>query len=179
MTARSNDTVLLGHISGAHGIKGEVVIKSYAEVPENIAAYGSLSDEAGERVFVIQSLRSSKKGLIARIEGVVDRDSAEALAGTKLYVGRSALPELIDEGAYYATDLIGLEAFDVGGVLVGHIVAIQNYGAGDLIEIRIEATRETELLPFEERFIPVVDIPGGRVVIVMPTSSEEPSEKRT
>lgn len=176
MTACSNQPVLLGHISGAHGIKGEVVIKSYAEVPENVSAYGTLSDEAGERVFVIQSLRSSKKGLIARIEGVVDRDDAEALAGTKLYVARRALPDLADAGEYYVSDLIGLVAVDQDGRVVGHVVAVQNYGAGDLIEIGLDGTRETELLPFEERYVPIVDIPGGRVVIKMPASDEEASD---
>ncbi|MFM1815738.1 MAG: Ribosome maturation factor RimM [Pseudomonadota bacterium] len=173
MTTTPN-RVLLGHIASAHGIKGEVLIKSYAAVPEDIAAYGPLSDEEGARTFSIVSLRPSNKGLIARIEGVGDRNAAEALKGTGLYVDRDVLPEPEDDGEFYVTDLVGLDAVDTAGNRFGEIVAVQNFGAGDLLEIRLTRRKQTEFVSFEERFVPEVDVAARRVVVDLP--SDEPDD---
>jgi len=164
--AGNQDTtrILLGHVSGAHGIKGEVVIHSYTAAAEDIAAYGPLSDESGTRHFELKSARATGKGVVARIIGVNDRNAAEALKGTALYVDRAKLPAPAT-GAFYHSDLIGLAAVDVGGAALGEVIAVHNFGAGDLIEIRMPGRKDTALVPFTDAFVPEVDLAAGRVVI--------------
>jgi 16S rRNA processing protein RimM len=163
-----SERVLLGRITGAHGLKGEVKIAAFTAQPEDIASYGPLSDGAGERRFEILSLRAAGNGsVIARLKGAGDRDQAEALRGTELYVERAALPPA-GSGEYYHSDLIGLSAVSPDGEALGEIAAIQNFGAGDLLEIRAPGSRQTELIPFEEAFVPVVDLEARRVTIVRP-----------
>jgi 16S rRNA processing protein RimM len=162
--------ILLGRIAGAHGIRGEVLIHSYADVPEDIGAYGPLSDAAGARSFEIESARATSKGVVARLEGVRDRNAAEALKGTELYVDRNRLPDA-GEDAFYHADLVGLAAVDAGGTTIGTIVAVQNFGAGDLLEIRLAGTGRTELIPFTEATVPSIDIAAGRAVVVPPPST--------
>lgn len=166
MTA-ADRRVLLGHISSAHGLRGEVLLKTYTGAPADIASYGALSDESGARRFEVRVVRVTDKGVIARIAGVGDRTAAEKLRGVKLYVGRDQLPEAI-EGEYYHADLIGLSAVADDGRLIGEIVAIPNYGAGDLLEIRLDGTRKTDLVPFTDACVPEVDLRAGRVVVRMP-----------
>ena len=166
------DRILLGHIAGAHGIKGEVVVHSHAAVPEDIAAYGPLSDAAGERLFALTVLRVAKKGIVCRIAGVEDRTAAEHLRGTQLYVARNQLPEPEQE-AFYHADLIGLTAVDAHGQAVGTVVAVHNFGADDLIEIRVTGSSQTELLPFTKACVPTIDVTGGRIVIAPPTDAAE------
>lgn len=165
--------ILLGRITGAHGIKGEVVVHSFAAVPEDVGAYGPLSDAAGSRTFKLRVLRTTPKGaIIARIAGVADRTAAEALKGVELYVARDKLPAPAD-GEFYHVDLIGLAAVAPDGSAIGEIVAVQNYGAGDLLEIRVPGRKDTELVPFDDNFVPRVDLAAGHAVVVMPVSSTE------
>jgi 16S rRNA processing protein RimM len=163
--------ILLGHIAGAHGIRGEVLIKSYTGVAEDIAAYGLLTDESGARAFEVESARATPKGVVARIGGVTDRTAAEALKGVGLWAERSRLPPT-EPGEYYHSDLIGLRAVTPEGKTLGEVVAVQNYGAGDLLEIRIEGTRRTELIPFTDAFVPEVDVAAGSAVVMMPPETE-------
>ena len=163
--------ILLGRITGAHGIRGEVIVHSYAEVAEDIAAYGPLADQAGARAFSLKVVRVTPKGVIARIKGVDDRNAAEALAGTELYIARDKLPKpAVDE--YYHADLIGLSAVSPEGKAIGHIVAVDNFGAGDLLEIRLEDSLRTEFVAFTDACVPQVDIKAGCVVVVMPESGD-------
>jgi 16S rRNA processing protein RimM len=172
MDAPLKHGVLLGHIAGAHGVRGEVLVKSYTAAPEDIAAYGPLTDETGTRAFSIKVLRVIPKGVVVRLDGVADRTAAEALKGMRLYVERDKLPDTgTDE--YYHTDLIGLTAVSPEGKAVGQVVGLHNYGAGDLLEIRLEGSRQAELVPFTNTIVPSVDIAGGRVVIAMPSASAE------
>ena len=164
---QASNRVLLGHVAGAHGIRGEVLIKSYTDDPGDIASYGPLQDEAGTRSIVFKSARPTPKGIIARIEGVEDRNAAEALRGTKLFVDRAALPEP-DEDEFYHTDLIGLKVVTTDGTDVGEVVAIQNYGAGDLLEYRLTGQKRTELVPFTAACVPDIDLEAGRVTVVLP-----------
>ncbi len=167
------DAILLGRITGPHGIQGDVLVHSFAAVPEDIAAYGPLADKTGARTFRLRILRTTPKGaLIARIVGIRDRNAAEALKGVELYVARDKLPDP-DDGEFYYADLVGLTAVSPDGAPIGEIVAVQNYGAGDLLEIRVTGAKETELVPFNDAFVPQVDIAGGKAVVVMPV--DEPS----
>ena len=167
--------ILLAHIASAHSIKGEVSLKTYTEDPLGIAEYGPLTDEQG-RTFEIASVRPSNKGTIARIKGVADRNAAEALKGVALYVDRAKLPEP-DDGDYYHTDLIGLAAVDPEGREIGKIAAVQNFGAGDLLELQIPGARQTELIPFTDAYVPIVDIKAGRVTVVMPEMIGDQNEE--
>ena len=134
--------ILLGHISTAHGIRGEVVIKSHTDDPLDIGAYGALFNEDGSKTYTIEPLRVAKKGVVARIEGVTDRNSAEALRGTKLYVERDKLPEPDDDEVYHA-DIIGMVAQRSDRSDVGEVIALQNFGASDLLEIRLAGKKRT------------------------------------
>ena len=167
--------ILLGRIAGAHGIRGEVLIKAFTEAPENVGAYGPLSDESGTRTFKLKSARATPKGVVARLQGVDDRNGAEALKGIALYIERERLPAAA-EGEFYHADLIGLAAVDGDGKPVGEIVAVQNYGAGDLLEIRLAGSSKTELVPFTDAAVPEVDIAARRVVVVLPRADETEEE---
>ena len=171
----STRRVLLGTIAAAHGIRGEVMLRTYTSDPEAIAHYGALSDKTGKQIFKIKSVRATPKGVIARIDGVNDRNRAEALRGTDLYVGRERLPDT-DAQEYYHADLIGLEARDSAGAVIGVIVSVANFGAGDLLEIRKSRTEQTEYVAFSAVNVPHVDIAAGHLVIVMPglVGEEEP-----
>lgn len=170
--------ILLGEIGSAHGIKGEVSIRTFTEDPADIAAYGPLSDKAGKRTFKIAGLRVSAKAVIARLQGVDDRTAAEKLRNTGLYVKRSQLPEL-EPGAYYYEDLAGLAAVDPDGSVLGTVVGVVNYGAGDLVEISRPGERETILVPFTKEAVPAVDIETGRVTVVLPKFADDDGEAGT
>ena len=159
--------ILLGHISTAQGIRGEVVVKSHTEDPADIAAYGPLTDITGTMFYELTVVRVAKKGLIARVKGVSGRNAAEALRGTELYIARDRLPEPDDDEHYHA-DLVGLEAVTAQGTIVGEVVSIQNFGAGDLIEIQLAGGSRTEFIPFDDHFVPDVDLETRRIVVVMP-----------
>jgi 16S rRNA processing protein RimM len=158
--------VLLGEIGAAQGLKGEVRLRSYTEEPTAIASYGALEDERG-RAVEIESFRVTPKALIARIKGVTSREGAEALARTKLYLPRTRLPEREEEEWYHA-DLIGLSAIGQDGETIGTVVAIQNFGAGDLIEIKPMGGGATVLVPFTRETVPEVDVEGGRLTLAPP-----------
>jgi 16S rRNA processing protein RimM len=159
--------ILLGRIAAAHGLRGEVLIHSFAEVPESIAAYGPLSDRAGSKTFTITRAKATAKGVLACLMGVADRTAAEALKGVELYVDRDRLPPPAKDEFYHA-DLIGLLAVDPEGQPIGRIAAIHNFGAGDLIEIALAGSAKTELVPFTEATVPNLDMSAGRAVIVLP-----------
>ncbi len=171
--AAKRERILLGRIAGAHGIRGEVLIRTFTEGPEDIAAYGPLDDGAG-RTFKIETVRATPKGVVARIAGIGDRSAAEALKGTELHVDRDRLPAP-EEGAFYHADLIGLAAVDPEGRALGEIVGVHNFGAGDLLEVRLADTGKTELVPFTEAFVPEVDLPGHRAVVLLPAEEDEGS----
>jgi 16S rRNA processing protein RimM len=158
--------VLLGEIGAAQGLKGEVRIRSYTEEPAGITAYGPLQDETGRKI-EIESLRATPKALIARIKGVTTREAAEALAHTKLYVPRAMLPERGEEEWYHA-DLVGLAAVGRDGAPLGKVVAIQNFGAGDLLEVKPIGGGATVLVPFTRDTVPEIDVEGGRLTLVPP-----------
>ncbi len=158
--------VLLGVVSTAHGVRGEVIVRSFCEVPEDIASYGPLTSEDGSRAFELSVRGATKKGLIARIAGVDDRTAAEALRGTELYVSRDRLPMTEDDEVYHA-DLIGLRVITDTGEALGEIVAIQNFGAGDLIEYRRTDGRDTEFVPFDGDFVTAIDLDAGTCTIAI------------
>ncbi len=165
--------VVMGVITNAHGIRGEVKIKSFTEVPEDIAAYGPLLLDNGPRTVEIVQVRPARGVLIARLRGVTDRNAAERLKGCKLKLPRERLPDPEDEDEFYHADLIGLKAETAAGEAVGTVVAVQNFGASDLLEIRPATGGATFFLAFTRANVPVVDIAGGRVVVNLPVEEAE------
>lgn len=164
------ERVLLGQITAAHGIRGDVLIKTFTAVAEDIAAY-ELTDARGGRPLRLTVRRMTPKGLIAHVGGVTDRNGAEALKGAELWVQRSLLPDT-SEGEFYYVDLIGLEAVDLEGAAFGRIIQVANYGAGDLLEVSILGTGKRELIPFKAEYVPDVDVAKGRVVVAWPLQFE-------
>ena len=162
--------VVIAEIGAAHGIKGEVRLKSFTAVPADVAGFGPLQADDG-RAFEIEAVRaaagsSSPNMLVVRFKGVVDRNAAEKLTGTRLSVPQARLPAA-GEGEFYHSDLIGLAAVTIGGENLGTVVAVQNYGAGDLLEVA-PAKGATILVPFTEAAVPTVDVAGGRVIVDPP-----------
>jgi 16S rRNA processing protein RimM len=165
--------VCVGQIGAPHGVRGEVRLRSFTAEPEAIVAYGPLQTEDG-RTLKIKSLRAAKDHFVAVLSDIRDRDAAEKLANLKLYVPRERLPALVEADEFYHADLIGLAAVNKAGEQLGTVLAIHNFGAGDLIEVRLAAGGKTELVPFNERNVPSVDIAAGRIVIEpSPLTGEE------
>jgi 16S rRNA processing protein RimM len=172
--------VLLGHIAGAHGIRGEVMVKTYTESPEDVAAYGPLCDANGQGAIKLKVVRVTPKGVIARVAGVADRNGAEPLKGKALYVDRAAMGDS-DPGEYFYSDLIGLAVHAPDGTRIGYIKSVNNFGAGDLLEVAFAETGKTDFIPFTNACVPEVDLVSGRVVAVLPvddgsTADDEPPE---
>lgn len=173
MTDGKSRSILLGHVSTAHGIRGDVLIKSLTGDPAAIGDYGPLADETGGRMFHVKVVRVTPKGVVARIKGCDDRNAAEALRGVKLFVERARLPPA-EDGEFYHADLIGLQAFTpAGGDAIGEVIAVQNFGAGDLLEIRLANSGRTEFVPFDKTFTPEVDLAAGRVVVVIASNDTD------
>ncbi|MFV0295261.1 MAG: ribosome maturation factor RimM [Hyphomicrobiaceae bacterium] len=176
MTSKG-EKVLLGRINGAHGLRGDLIVHAYTFDPADIAAYGPLQAADGTRSFDVTIVRVTDKGVIVRVAGVTDRTAAEALKGVELWLPREQLPEP-DEDEFYHADLIGLAAVAPDGAEVGTVVAVQNYGAGDLVEVRLAGGRRTELIPFTRACVPRVEIKDRRIIVVMPeTTGDEGTDE--
>ncbi len=176
--AAMEDEVLVGVFGAPHGVRGEIRLKSYTQDPMSIADYGTLRDPTG-REFTLTAARLLKDDLlVVRVKGVADRDAAQKLTNAKLYISREKLPAP-DEDEFYCRDLIGLRAETRDGVLLGTIVAVPNYGAGDILEVAPPAG-ETLLFPFTRAVAPEVDFAGGRVIIEPPVEieAENPASKK-
>lgn len=163
----TTDRICVGAIAGAFGVAGEVRLKSFCTVPEDIAAYGPLTTEDGTRSFAIRLTRPVAGGLGARITGIATKEQADALRGVALYALRAKLPNLPDD-EYYHADLIGLEVRDPGGALLGTVRAVHNHGAGDLLEVLAAAGGGTRLIPFTRAVVPTVDLAAGRLIADLP-----------
>jgi 16S rRNA processing protein RimM len=158
--------ICLGVIGAPRGVRGELRVKSYTADPEALAGYGPLTDVSGRRAFRLRVLDRKGDMLVARIDGVNDRDAAEALKGIRLYVARDALPAP-EADEYYQADLLGLRAETRDGTALGTVRAVEDYGAGPLLELALEDGR-LMFVPFSDAVVPVVDVAGGRVVIDPP-----------
>ncbi len=161
------DKICVGAFAGAYGVKGEVRLKSFCAEPEAIAEYSPLSDEGGKRLFAISISRSINNALVARVDGISNKEQADALKGIRLFADRARLPALPDDEFYHA-DLIGLTVLDTGGTVLGRVHAVQNHGAGDLLEVSPEGGGNTILLPFTRAVVPTVDLSAGRIIVDPP-----------
>ncbi|HMJ40835.1 MAG TPA: ribosome maturation factor RimM [Pseudolabrys sp.] len=164
--------IRVARIGAAHGVRGEVKLWPFTQDPLAVADYGPLETEDGARRFEIETLRAAKDHLVARLKGVGDRDAAEKLRNTDLFVSRDKLPPIDEEDTYYHADLVGMSAITPEGVPLGNVTAIHNFGAGDLIEIATTAGGEPLLLPFTETVVPNIDTALRQITIVLPSVIE-------
>jgi 16S rRNA processing protein RimM len=156
--------ICLGQIGAAHGTTGEVRLRSFTYDPQAIAGYGPLETEDG-RVLAIESMRPAKDHFVARLSGISDRNAAEQLTNERLYVPRERLPPPNDADEFYHADLVGLSVVDPAGEVFGTVIAIHNFGAGDLIEVQEQDDRSTHMLPFDKATVPEIDLAAGRIVV--------------
>jgi 16S rRNA processing protein RimM len=169
--SRPNDgretRVCVAQIGAAHGLRGGVHLRSFTEQPDAFAQYGPLETEDRMRRLEIDSVKPSKDGFTVRFVGVTRREQAEALRNLNLYVDRDRLPAA-DEDEFYFADLIGLTAFTPEGEALGEVIAMHNFGAGDIVELKLAADGTTTMLLFDRATVPEVDIAGGKIVVAMP-----------
>jgi 16S rRNA processing protein RimM len=162
--------VLLAAVIGAHGLRGEVKVKTFTATPEAIAQYGALHDKTGARFEITRVDPGKKDEAVVAFRHVNSRNEAEALKGRELFVARAALPEA-EEGEFYHTDLIGLRAEDGDGRAIGTVAAILNFGAGDVMVLQ-RADGDEVFLPFSHDVVPTIDLENGRVIVVEPPDDE-------
>lgn len=172
-----SDMICVGTIAGAYGVRGELRVKSYCAVPEDIETYDPLWSQKRDRNFTLAILRPVKNGFAVRITDVATKEDADALRGTDLYALRDQLPSLPDD-EFYHTDLMGLEVFDTGGKLLGKVKTVQNHGADDLLELQLAGTSATTFLPFTKKDVPTVDLAAGRLIADPPEGILPEDKKR-
>ncbi|MBP5858953.1 ribosome maturation factor RimM [Marivibrio halodurans] len=170
--ADTSTRLLIGQIGAAHGVRGLVRVKSFTADPADLTAYGAPRDAAG-RAVALEIVGQSKGQLLARIDGVADRNAADAWRGTDLYIDRADLPKPEDADDFYHADLLGLRVEDKAGRTIGHVRAIHDFGAGDVLEI-VEEGGESRYLPFTREAVPSVDLMAGRLVADPPAEVGDP-----
>lgn len=158
MSESGERRIALAAVAGAHGVRGEVRLKLFSEKADSLARYRNLIVGGAERRLL--SIREGSNTAVAQFEGILDRSAAEAIRGALVEVERSDLPAL-EEGEYYYADLVGVAAVDRSGNALGTIVGVENYGAGDLLEIKLEDGKRS-LIPFREG---IADLADGKIVV--------------
>ncbi len=166
-----SERVRVGRITAPHGVRGEVKVRCFTEVPEDLGRYGPLQDASGHS-FTFQSMRPAKgAAVIARIDGVSDRNAAEALVGRDLFVARDRLPPP-DEDEWYYSDLIGLTAIEPDGTSLGRVIAVHDFGAGDLIEIA-PPSGKAFMVPFTAQCVPDIRVSDGTITVIPLRDADE------
>jgi len=162
---KNDNRVCLGKIVGVHGIKGIVKVKSFTDFEGDLSEYGIVEDKSGTRTFELENIGFSKGTIRVKIKGVEDRNQAEALRGTELYVSKDVLEDL-EEDEFYHADLIGLDVkLASTNEIVGKVFCMYDFGAGDLIEIELSETGKKEMLPFTKEYVPEVNIEDKFVIV--------------
>ena len=167
----SDRLILVGRVAGAFGVKGELRITSFTEDPMALVRYRVLLREDGSHGLTLSGGRPVKGGLVARADEVPTREAAEALRGLRLHLARETLPPPEDEDEFYLADLIGLSVETAQGELLGRVKSVQDFGAGDLLEVQ-PAQGASWWLPFTKDAVPEVRIPEGKVIAVRPEETE-------
>jgi 16S rRNA processing protein RimM len=167
--------ICVGRVGAPHGVRGDVRLWSFTEDPMAIAAYGVLEAGDGSRTLEIETLRPAKDFLVAHFKGVADRDDAARLNNLELCVPRDRLPEA-EEDEFYHADLVGLAVLDRAGNEFGKIVAVHNFGASDVLELKLDGRSDTVLIPFTEATVPEIDISAGTATVELPAEVEATSE---
>ena len=161
----SDNKICLGAVVGVHGIRGEVKVKCFSDNEKNLTRYGDVTNEAGDKSFSLKIVGHSKDLLRVKVKGIDDRNTAETLVGTAFYVNRNLLPDL-KEDEFYHTDLIGLNVQNTSGEKIGEVNALYNFGAGDIIELKLN-DGSLEMLPFTEAYVPTINIKEHYIIVEM------------
>lgn len=173
---QNRSKICLGAVVGVHGIKGEVKVKSFTEQDKNIDKYGVLTDQNG-RSLEIKVVGHSKELLRVKIKGVDDRNLAQTFIGTQLFAERDVLPPLTNKEEFYQADLIGLDVREAAsGNVAGKIVGIYNFGAGDILEIKVKQSGKLEMIPFNHAYVPTVNIEDGYIIVNSVSMQFEPDD---
>lgn len=167
----TNTDIQLAVIGGAHGIKGEVRVKSFTDEPLAFGDYGKLHDKNGNKYQVIKA-RVSKNVVVTRFKSVDTREKAEAINGIELFVDRARLPQVEDEDEFYLSDLDGLDCVDEAGTVIGFVKGVHNFGAGDIIEVQ-QAKGGDAFYPFTKKVVPTVNIEAGTLTLIPPVEVSE------
>lgn len=163
---QDRDWVCVAVVAAAHGLRGAFKLRCFTERPEDVTAYGPLFDHNGRRLFELKVIGVASGGVLAQADPIKDRNAAEALRGTELFVPRSALPDLAPDEFYYS-DLEGMEALHPDGSHLGVVHSVDNFGAGDVIEVQAEDGRRI-ILPFTRQTVPDIDLKRRRLVVAPP-----------
>ncbi len=162
--AKLENPIIIGVVGAAQGIRGEVRVKPFTDDPMALGDYGALYSADGRR-FEVLDLRVAKTVVVVRFRGINDRNAAEALKGTELFIDRASLPDdELDEGEYFHADLEGLEAWDAEGQFWGTVSGVLDFGGGDLLELR-DKGKKPMVIPFTMAAVPQVDIGKGRILV--------------
>lgn len=160
-----NERICIGKIVAAHGIRGEVKVQSQTKNPTDLDKFGVAENKDASRQFNLKVLGMSSSNVRVKIKGVETRNEAETLVGTELYVPRDALP-VLEENEFYKGDIVGLNVcLKTPDNKIGSVVGFENFGAGEIIEIKLTGQKETELLPFTEQYVPTIDIEHGYIIV--------------
>ncbi|MBQ8464966.1 MAG: 16S rRNA processing protein RimM [Alphaproteobacteria bacterium] len=168
--------ICIGAIVGVHGIKGEVKVKSFTEPDTNVDKYGCVENKNADRKFELKVVGYSKELLRVKIKGINDRNAAEALVGTGFYIDRSVLPELDDEDEFYEADLVGLKVLSEGQE-IGSVAGLYNFGAGEIIEIKLKSNGKLEMIPFTKAYVPDIKISEGYITVTSVGLAFAPDEE--
>ena len=157
--------VCIGKIVAAHGIRGEVKMQSFTASPSDLDKLGAVENKDADKVFCLKVMGVTSSNVRVKIKGVDDRNTAEALIGTEFYIDRAKLPEL-GEDEYYHFDLVGLKVcLQTKNKVIGTVSGFSNFGAGEIIELKLNGQRETEMLPFTKEYVPEINIDGGYIIV--------------
>jgi 16S rRNA processing protein RimM len=168
--------ILVARIAGAFGVKGEVRISTYTENPLAVLNYRSLIREDGQPALTLVSGRSFNGGIVARAKEIETKEQADKLRGLKLFVDRDTLPPP-EEDEFYQADLIGLEVVSPDGTVLGKVKSLQDFGAGELLEIEAGKGRAGWYLPFTLECVPQIDLAAGRLTVVRPPETADRDHK--
>ena len=167
---KTGDRICVGAVVGARGLKGDVRVKSFTGQPGDIAAYGPVETEDGTTLS-LKVTGEAKGVMVVRIKGITNRTEADALKGQQLYVERSALPDIDDDDEFYHADLVGLRVVDETDTECGTVIALYNFGGGDMVDIRRPDGRIL-MLPFSAAAVPSVEVSTGRIVVASQALSD-------
>lgn len=171
----TNNLILVGQVGGAFGVRGEVKITAFTAEPMALMAYSPLLKADGSVGLTLTGARPDKKGVVARAKEIATKEQADAMRGLKLYVPRERLPDP-DEDEFYLTDLVGLEARGADGLVLGRVRSVQNFGAGDILEIAPTQGGQTWYLPFTRAAVPELHIAEGWLLATPPAEDDTPVE---
>lgn len=172
MAQTDSKLILVGQVAGGFGVRGEVRVTAYTADPKALTAYGPLMRADGSPGLTLSGVRVTKDGVIARAAEIETKEQADAMRGLKLHVPRENFPEP-DEDEFYLADLIGIEARDAAGVVLGTVRAVQNFGADDMLEISPAAGGQTWFLPFTREAVPTLHLADGWLEAAPPTEVGE------